>query len=179
MSYTTITNVAGMFPTWVRGGTNQKPADTLVQQFIDDVAGEIDAVLNRRFATAISTYTSFSLYTAALSLDATNVLEKINRYGAAAQLGDTLATFGVASARELGKAFRDAYEAMLNALDARDRNGKPLASGRYDKQFDQQARTETPRPAFQGVAGGEQDRQQTPSDLGLSNVFGKFDKRGT
>ncbi len=178
MAYTTVGNVAGMFPTWVRGTAQQKPADSLVQQFIDDVAGEIDAVLNRRFATVIASYASFSAYLSALALDATNILEKINRYGAAAQLGETLGTFGVASARELGKNFRDEYLEMLNQLNARDTRGQPLASGRYDKQFDSVARTETPRPAFQAVPGGDQDPNQVPADAGLSNVFGKFDKRG-
>jgi hypothetical protein len=167
-----------MFPTWVRGTAQQKPSDTFVQQYLDDVAGEINAVLNRRFATAISTASSFSAWIAALPLDASNILEKINRYGAAAQLGEALATFGVASARELGKTFRDAYLEMLNQLDARDTRGTPLPSGRYDKQFDSVARTETPRPALQAVPGGDQDPKQTPSDVGLSNVFGKFDKRG-
>ncbi len=179
MSYTTIANVAGMFPSWARGTPQQKPSDTFVQQFIDDVAGEIDAVLNRRFATAIAGSASFSSYIAALPLDASNILEKINRYGAAAQLGEALATFGVVAARELGRAFHDEYVEMLNQLDARDTRGQALASGRYDKEFDAVARTETPRPAFQGVAGGDQDTRQTPSDAGLSNVFGKFDKRGT
>lgn len=238
MSYTTITNVAGIFPTWVRGTPQQKPSDALVQQYIDDAAGEIDAVLNRRFATAMATASSFTAWLAtlpvastlwqastpyalnALVLDAngnpqqvttagtsgaaqpawstvpggsttdgpvvwknvasdpSHILEKINRYGAAAQLGETLATFGVASARELGKNFRDGYLDLLNELDARDARGHPLPSGRYDKQFDSVARTETPRPAFQAVAGGDQDPKQTPVDVGLSNVFGKFDKRG-
>ncbi len=179
MSYTTIANVAGMFPNWMRGTPQQKPSDTFVQQFVDDVAGEINAVLNRRFATAIAGSGSFSSYISALPLDASNILEKINRYGAAAQLGDALATFGVAAARELGRAFHDEYVEMLNQLDARDARGQALASGRYDKEFDAVARTETPRSAFQGVAGGDQDIRQTPSDAGLSNVFGKFDKRGT
>ena len=241
MSYTTISNVAGMFPTWVRGTPQQKPSDTFVQQYIDDVAGEIDAVLNRRFATAIAASPALGVFATWLatfpvasalwkgntayalnalvldssgnpeqattagssgasqptwptvvgattpdgtvtwtnqSNDASRILEKINRYGAAAQLGEALATFGVASARELGKSFRDEYLEMLNQLDARDAHGHPLASGRYDKQFDTVARTETPRPAFQAVAGGDQDPNQTPSDAGLSNVFGKFDKRG-
>ncbi len=239
MSYTTIPNVAGMFPTFVRGGTAQKPADTLIQQFIDDVAGEIDAVLNRRFATVIAQAGSFSAWLASLpvgftlwqpntayalnalildtngnpqqvstagtsgatqpawgtlvgalttdgtvvwknvSNDASRVLEKINRYGAAQQLGETLATFGVASARELGKILREGYLDMLNELDARDARGEPLPSGRYDKQFDAFARTETPRPSLQGVAGGEMPAGQSPAQQGLSNAFGKFDKRGT
>jgi hypothetical protein len=239
MSYTSITNVAGMFPNFARGGTNQRPADTLIQQYVDDVAGEVDAVLNRRFATAIGQFLGFSAWLASLpaasaswqgstayvlnalaldsngnpqqvitagtsgasqptwstvtgattndnsvvwknvASDASRILEKINRYGASAQLAETLATFGVAAARELGKAFRDAYLEMLNELDARDANGKPLPSGRYDKQFDSLARTETPRPPLQGVAGGDMPAGETPAQQGLSNVFGKFDKRGT
>lgn len=179
MSYTTITNVAGMFPTFVRGGANQKPADTLIQTFIDDVAGEIDAVLQRRFNTRISSYAGFAAFIAALPLDATNVLEKINRYGAAGQLGDVLGTFGVAAAREMGNQFRSGYLEMLNELDARDSNGGPLASGRYDHIFDPLARTETPRPALEGIAGGEMPTNVSPTGQGLSNVFGKSDKRGT
>ena len=48
MGYTTIANVAGMFPTFARGTAQQKPADTLIQTYIDDVAAEINAVLVRR-----------------------------------------------------------------------------------------------------------------------------------
>ncbi len=179
MSYATIVNTAGMFPTFVRGGANQKPPDTLIQQFIDDVAGEIDAVLQRRFNQIISQSASFLAWIAALPLDATNILEKITRYGAAAQLGDTLATFGVTAAREQGKAFRDLYFEMLNELDARNSKGDPMASGRYDHLFDSLARTETPRPAMQAVAGGDQPSDQTTAIEGVSNVFGKFDPKGT
>jgi len=68
---------------------------------------------------------------------------------------------------------------MLNQLDARDERGEPLASGRYDHLFDSLARTETPRPAMQGVAGADQDRTGDLEQEGLSNVFGKFDKKGT
>ncbi len=182
MSYATIANTAGMFPTFVRGGTNQKPPDTLIQQFIDDVAGEIDAVLQRRFNQIISQSASFSAWVAGLSLDATNILEKINRYGAAAQLGDTLATFGVTAAREQAKAFHGVYDEMLNQLDARDvgaTHASPLPSGRYDHLFDSLARTETPRPAMQAVAGGDQSADADLQQEGLSNVFGKFDRKGT
>jgi hypothetical protein len=68
---------------------------------------------------------------------------------------------------------------MFNNLDARDKNDKPTASGPYDHLFDVQARTETPRPGLEGVAGGDQPDDQTPMDIGLSNMFGKFDKKGT
>jgi len=182
MSYTTVTSVAGMYPNFVRGTSQQKPADSLVQQYIDDVAAELDAILDRRFWEAISAppYAgSLSAWLAALGTDANNILEKINRYGAAVQLGETLATFGVAGARDLAKSMGDAYERMKAELDARDDRGRPLASGSYDHLFDPLARTETPRPGLEAIAGGDQPADQTPADLGMSNVFGKFDKRGT
>ncbi len=179
MSYTTIDKVAGMFPAFQRGAATQKPSDALLQTYTDDAAGEVDAVLQRRFAQAIAQAASFAAWVATLSLDAVNVLEKINRYGAAAQLGETLATFGVSGARDLARQFAAEYKELLSQLDARDDHGRPLPSGWYDHLFDALARTETPRPAFQAVAGGDQDPTQTPVDQGLSNVFGKFDKRGT
>lgn len=176
MSYTTVTQVAGMFPTFVRGTPQQKPSDTLIQTYIDDVAAEIDAILQRR---GFSGQTPFSAWVASLSVDALNLVEIINRYGAAAQLGDTLAAFGVAGARELAKSLDEQFADKRNALDARDRNGKPLSSGPYDKLFDLQARTETSEPALQAIAGADQPVDQTPADTGSSAVFGKFDKRGT
>ncbi len=182
MSYTTIANVAGMFPTFVRGAATQKPSDTLIQVYIDDVAGDIDAVLLRRFVVVNPGQTpsqALAAFIAALSTDANNVLEKINRYGAAAQLAEVLATFGVASAREMEKDFDAHYNYLKNNLDARDDRGRPLASGPFDKMFDPLARTETAQPALKGIAGGDQPVGQTPADTGSSAVFGKFDKRGT
>jgi len=182
MSYTTVANVAGMFPTFQRGITQQKPSDALIQQYIDDVASEMNAIIDRRFAEAIAgppTYDDVADFVASIGIDGQNILEKINRYGAAVQLGETLATFGVPGARDLAKSFAVVYEDMFNDLDARDARGKPLAAGPYDRLFDPQTRTETPRPGLQGIAGGDQPDDQTPMDIGLSNVFGKFDKRGT
>ncbi len=244
MGYTTVPNVAGMFPTFVRGTAQQKPADTLIQRYIDDVAGEIDATLSRRFGEMILGYgatapANFQAFLAALpaasvlwqastayalgalvldvngnveqvttagtsgasvpnwnavpggsttdgtvvwqnvSSDGSRVLEKINRYGAAVQLGETLATFGIASAASMAKSLKDDYLAMLNDLDARDSRGTPLPSGRYDHLFDSLARTETPRPGLKSIAGGDQPASQTPGDTGSSQVFGKFDRRGT
>jgi len=178
MSYTTVSNVAGMFPTFVRGSAQQKPADSLIQQYIDDVAAELDAVILRRFSEAMAgppAYSTVAAFIAALGTDATNITEKINRYGAAVQLGETLATFGITGARDLAKSFDAIYEEMFHELDARDDRGRPLASGAYDHLFDTLARTETPRPGLQGVAGGDQPPDQTAADLGLSNVFSKFD----
>ncbi len=179
---TTVADVAAMFPAFVRGGANQKPTDAQIQTFINDVQGEIDAVLQRRFAEVISSAAggaSFSAWLAGLSTDGVAILEKINRYGGAAQLGQVLATFGVAGARDLGKYFGEEYERMKDDLDARQPTGGPLASGPYDHLFDSQARTETPRPALKGVAGGDQPEGQTPRDRGSSQAFGRFDKRGT
>ena len=34
MSYTDVGKVAGMFPTFARGGANQKPSDALIQQYL-------------------------------------------------------------------------------------------------------------------------------------------------
>ncbi len=179
MSYTTVAQVAGMFPTFKRGGTQQNPPDSLIQQYIDDVAGDIDAVLSRRFTEAIGAYASFAAFLASLSTDALNVLEKINRYGAAAQLGQTLASFGVAAAREMEKDFEAQYEELIGQLNARDKNGRPLSAGLYDHLFDPQACSETPRPALKGIAGGDEPAGQTPADSGSSALFGKFDRRGT
>lgn len=182
MSYTTISNVAGMFPAFKRGTSQQNPADSLVQTYIDDVAGDIDAVLERRFGEAIESAPSngsFPAWVAQLSIDAQNVLERINRYGAAAQLGQALASFGVAAARDLAQDCQARYGELLDQLNARDRNGPLLAGGLYDHLFDAQARTETPRAGLKGVAGGDQTAGQTPAKTGSSQVFGKFDPRGT
>ena len=125
MGYTTIANVAGMFPTFARGTAQQKPADTLIQTYIDDVAAEINAVLVRR--GFVATGLAAAGIQALLSPDAANICEMINRYGAAAQLGQTLATFGVLSAGTLAKTFADNYQRMKNDLDARDAQSRPLA----------------------------------------------------
>jgi len=182
MSYTTVGNVAGMFPTFKRGIPQQNPPDALIQQYIDDVASEINAIIDRRFAEAIAgppAYDEIADFIASLGNDAQNIMEKMNRYGAAVQLGETLATFGIAGVRDLAKSFMLVYEQMFNDLDARDARNQPLRSGPYDHLFDIQARTETPRPGLEGIAGGDQPEDQTPMDIGLSNVFGKFDKKGT
>jgi hypothetical protein len=182
MSYTTIGNVAGMFPGFKRGNPQQNPPDSLIQTYVDDVAGEIDAVLERRFNEAIQSAPyngSFAAWTAQLSLDAQNVLERINRYGAAAQLGQTLASFGVAAAREMAQDCQARYGELLDQLNARDRSGHLTSGGLYDHLFDSLAQTETPRPALEGIAGGDQPKGQTPAETGSSQVFGKFDRRGT
>jgi hypothetical protein len=178
VSYTNVPNVAGMFPTFKRGITQQNPPDSLIQQYIDDVASEMNAIIDRRFAEAIAgppSYDDVGDFVASLGIDGQNICEKINRYGAAAQLGETLATFGVSGARDLAKSFEGIYEQMMNDLDARNAQGRPMPAGAYDHLFDPSARTETPRPGLEGIAGGDQPRGQTARDIGLSNVFSKFD----
>ena len=86
MSYTTVAQVAGMFPTFTRNGP-KGPGDPLIQNYIDDVAGEIDAVLQRRFQEAYASV-GFSAWQAAFTTDQLNMLEKLNRYGACAQLAE-------------------------------------------------------------------------------------------
>lgn len=178
MSYTTITNVAGMFPTFARGTAQQKPADTLIHVYIDDAAGDIDAILQRRYGEIVSeSYgSSFSAFQSALSVDALNVLEKINRYGAAAQLGETLATFGVAAAEHLAQDFKDEYTRLLAELNATNSKSETAPGGLYDHLFDPRSATPSPRPAFEGIAGGDQPKGQTPGEAGMSNFFGKFQK---
>lgn len=176
MSYTTVDNVAGMFPAFARGIPAQKPSDTLIQQFIDDVAGDINAILQSRYGEIIEQKYegSFAEFQASFSTDAQNALEKINRYGGASQLGQTLATFGVATAERLANDFRAAFTNLMEELRASDHQE---ASGIYDHLFDPQSATPSPRPGLQGVAGGDQPGDQTPGDVGMSNFFGKFDQR--
>jgi hypothetical protein len=90
MSYTTVTNVAAMFPTFTRNGP-KGPSDTLIQTFIDDVGAEIDAVLQRRFQEAFSAQ-GFTAWQGSFSTDQLDLLEKINRYGACSQLAEVFET---------------------------------------------------------------------------------------
>ncbi|MGH9397169.1 MAG: hypothetical protein ACRD18_10015 [Terriglobia bacterium] len=179
MSYTTITNVAGMFPAFQRGTPQQRPADTLIQQFIDDAAGDMDAILQRRFGQVITdTYSgNFAAFQGAFSKDAQNALEKINRYGAAGQLGQVLSTFGVASAERLAIDFQSEFKSLTEELSATSGKGEPGSVGLYDHLFDPQSATASPRPGLIGIAGGDQFKNQTSAESGMSNFFGKFDRR--
>ena len=175
MSYTTITQVAGMFPTFTRNGP-KGPSDTLVQNFIDDVAGEIDAILQRRFQEAFASL-GFIAWQGSFNTDQLNLLEKINRYGACSQLAEVFETSGIAAAARVAKGFEDEYRELCDKLNARDATGRPLApGGDYDYLFDPLARVETPRPQVGGVAGGDQYPSGTPSE-DSTNVFRKWDRR--
>lgn len=178
MSYTTVDNVAGMFPSFARGVPQQKPADSLIQQYIDDVAGDIDAVLQSRYGEIIGQKygSSFAAFQSSFSADAQNVLEKINRYGGASQLGQTLATLGVAAAERLANDFRAVFTNLMEELRPVNAQGTS-GGGIYDHLFDPQSATPSPRAGLQGIAGGEQPCDQTPQDIGMSDFFGKFDRR--
>ena len=74
---------------------------------------------------------------AAFSTDQLNLLEKINRYGACAQLAEVFETSGIAAAARVAKGFEDGFREMCNKLNARDPDGKPLTQGGdYDYLFD-------------------------------------------
>lgn len=175
MSYTTVSQVAGMFPTFTQNGA-KGPSNTLIQNYIDDVAGEIDAILQRRFQEAYSSM-GFAAWQAAFTTDQLNLLENINRYGACAQLAEVFETSGIAAAARVAKGFQDDYHEMCNKLNARDADGKPLEQGGdYDFLFDALAKVETPRPQLGGVAGGDQYPSETSSEAS-TNVFKKWDRR--
>lgn len=177
MSYTTITQVTGMFPTFTPNGA-KGPSDPLIQNYIDDVAGEIDAILQRRFQEAFAS-SGFAAWQSAFGADQLNLLEKINRYGACAQLAEVFETAGIAAAARVARGFADGYQALCNRLNARDAEGKPLAQGGdYDFLFDPLAKVETPRAQLGGVAGGDQYPAETRGE-GSTSVFKKWDRRET
>jgi hypothetical protein len=177
MAYTTPDAVAAIFPDFTRGAAGQLPSDAQIQTWIDDTAGEIDALLKRRFALVISNAGGFDAWIAGLGPDAAALLEKINRFGAAAELGHALGT-RVQSAEKLAQRVEQRYDSMMQALNARDEKGNPLDAGPYDLLFDPFAKTESPRPGLVAVAGGDQPDTDDLSDESMSNFFGKFDPKG-
>jgi len=178
--YTSVVLVAQMFPTFKRGIAQQNLPDSLIEQIIGDIGAMINGVLQRRFGQAISDAGGFVAWQGALSADALNALEKINRYGAAAQLAAAFEGMGNQAGARIAKQLDDDYRQELLELNGWDRDEKPKPQGGiYDHLFDIEARTESPRPVMFGVAGGDQPEDITPGDMGQSNVFGKFDKRGT
>ncbi len=175
MSYTTVVQVAGMFPTFTQGGA-KGPSNTLIQTFIDDVAGEINAILQRRFQEAFASV-GFSAWQAAFATDQLNLLEKINRYGACAQLAEVFETSGIAAAARVAKSLEDEFNTMSNKLNARDAEGKQVpAGGDYDCLFDPLAKVETPRSQLGGVAGGDQS-PKNGSGVDSVTAFKKWDRR--
>ena len=175
MSYTTVTQVAGMFPTFAPNGP-KGPSNSLIQTFIDDVAGEIDAIMQRRFQEAYASL-GFAAWQGAFNTDQLNLLEKINRYGACAQLAEVFETSGIAAAARVAKSFDDEFRQLCNRLNARDADGKPQPQGGdYDYLFDPLAKVESPRPQLGGTGGGDQRPGET-SSVDSTNVFRKWDRR--
>jgi hypothetical protein len=174
MAYTTLDLVCSLFPTFKRGTPQQNPADTVIQTYLDNRASKINAVLLRRFGEAISAAGSLTAWLEALpqAEDASNVLEEINRFGAAVTLVDVFAAYGVSGVRDQAvKVLVPTYEQLWKELNALDANGRPMESGPYDKLFDPLARTETPRPTLEGIGGAETDGS-TPEDRGENRAFG-------
>jgi hypothetical protein len=164
-----------MFPTFTRNGA-KGPSDTLIQTFVDDVAAEIDSILQRRFQEAYASV-GFTAWQGSFSTDQLNLLEKINRYGACAQLAEVFESSGIAAAARVAKGYEDEFQIMSNKLNARDAGGKPLAQGGdYDYLFDPLAKVETPRAQLGGVAGGDQYPGEASSE-DSTNVFKKWDRR--
>jgi hypothetical protein len=174
MAYTTLDLVCSLFPTFKRGTAQQNPADTVIQTYLDNHASKINAVLLQRFGEAITQAGSLTAWLAALpqTEDASNVLEEINRFGAAVTLVEVFAAYGVSGVRDQAtKVLVPTYERLWNELNARDANGRPTGSGPYDKLFDPLARTETPRPTLEGIGGAETDGT-TPEDRDENRAFG-------
>jgi hypothetical protein len=175
MAYTTVIQVAGMFPTYTQNAA-KGPSNALIQTFIDDVAGEINAVLQRRFQEAFASM-GFIAWQGAFATDQLNLLEKINRYGACAQLAEVFETSGIAAAARVAKSFEDEFRELSNKLNARDAEGKPLAAGGdYDYLFDPLAKVETPRSQLGGVPGGDQPSNGA-SSVDSKTAFKKWDRR--
>lgn len=155
MSYTTVDLVAAMFPMLVRNGP-RGPSDALIQTFIDDVAADIDAVLERRFQEAYQAV-GFAAWQAAFNAQQVNVLEHLNRWGACAQLADVFEANGVTVAVKLAQTYEQKFQSGFRTLNSRDANDKPLTQGGdYDYLFDSQAKVETPRSILKGNSGRPQ-----------------------
>lgn len=180
--YSTVENIAGMFPTFVRGISQQKPADSLIVQYAVDEQGKLDAILQKRFQEQILTFGSaapanFVAWQVTWTADILAVLEKANRLGAAVQLGNTLASFGVAGARDLVKGvIGPQYDEIIAELRGLGKDDKPrIEGGLYDHLFDPLARSESVRPGLGGVAGA--DQPPGPRDEGTWPYFRKYDRR--
>ena len=72
----------------------------------------------------------FTAWQATFGTDPLNLLEKINRYGACAQLAEVFETSGIAAAARVAKSFEDDFRALCNKLNARDADGKTAGPGR-------------------------------------------------
>jgi len=159
MSFTTIDAVAAHYPGFQRGVTNQNPADTQIQTWIDNQAARITAL------AAARGYDLADL--AAANPQAQALLALMNENGAAADLGDALFSMlgpGVAAQSWANpNTLRKSLENMLSEL----------GQGAYDKLFVSAARTGDVYPAFGGIAGQETD--PTDPELDSNLAFRKND----
>ena len=175
MAYTTVDNVCAMFPTFTRNSA-KGPSDATIQFFVNDIASDLRAVLLRRFSEIYSSM-GYAAWEAAFNADQLCILEKVNRYGAAAQLATAFETAGITAAARVAKDLKAVYEEEFNKLAGRNEKGGPAAQGGdYDVLFDPEAKLETVRPQLGGIAGGDQLPGETRSE-GDSAVFKKWDRK--
>ncbi len=159
--YTTIDAVAGMFGTFVRNSP-KGPSDGQIQSYIDDVQAQVDAILQRRFQEAIGEPPALGSFTAWVDIftqDQQNLLDKINRFGACAEMGIIFAATGQKLFADLAAQYEVKYQAELRKLSGQDEKEN------YDFLFDSQARVPTPRPTLDGVGGAENGRS-SPAAFG-------------
>lgn len=159
MSFTTIDAVAAHYPGFQRGVTNQNPADTQIQTWIDNQAARI---------TALAAARGYDLTDLAMANPQAQALVALmNENGAAADLGDALFSMLGPGAAAQGWAnpntLRKSFENMLSEL----------GQGAYDKLFVAAARTGDVYPAFGGIAGQETD--PTDPELDSNLAFRKND----
>lgn len=154
MGFTTIDAVAAHYPGFQRGVTNQNPADTQIQAWIENQSGRITALaLARGYAlTGLSTNNP----------QAYSLLALANEVGAAADLGDALFSMIGPESSPQGWAnpntLRRTFENMLAELNR----------GAYDKLFNTLARTGDVFPLLGGTAGQETDTTDPETDSNLS-----------
>ncbi len=175
--YTQVSAVAAMWPTWnkSRGSPQQAPLDTDVGTWIADLTGRINAILLRRFSESISTIPysgNLVAWVAALPGPATALLEQVERYGAAAQLGYVLASIGGSAGilRNAERIQKD-FDKLWNDLNATNDKGESLEAGPYDKYFDPLSKIESPRPLLSATSGADQPANQTSQTLGQTALF--------
>jgi len=180
MSYTTVDDVAALFPTFSRNGP-KGPADAVIQGFIDREASQINGILQQRFSEAIATFpganlaAQFVAYIASFASgsDQLNLLVQVNTWAAAGELATIFeATIG-ATVAKVAAAYEAKAQEIYWELEGRDEKGalrKP-AVGRFDKLFDASARSISPRAEFFGVAGGDQPRQKDEDVTGYFNKW--------
>jgi hypothetical protein len=154
MGFTTLDAVAAHYPGFQRGVTNQNPADTQIQAWIDNQSGRITALATGRGYVLAGLSTNNPQAYALLAL--------VNEVGAAADLGDALFSMIGPESSPQGWAnpntLRRTYENMLAELN----------HGAYDKLFNTLARTGDVFPALGGTAGQETDPTDPETDSNLS-----------